>query len=90
MKASRWTAISPDLTRNDKSKQIPLAARSRRTTLRVEYYDTIFTIAESPAQKDLLWVGTDDGLVHITRDGGKNWANVTPHGMPRVEPRQHH
>jgi hypothetical protein len=42
----------------------------------------VFTIAESPVQKDLIWAGTDDGLIHLTRDGGKNWANVTPKGIP--------
>ena len=42
----------------------------------------MFTIAESPLQKDLLWAGTDDGLIHVSRDGGKNWANVTPKGIP--------
>jgi hypothetical protein len=42
----------------------------------------VFTIAESPVQKDLLWAGTDDGLIHVSRDGGKNWTNVTPKGIP--------
>jgi hypothetical protein len=44
----------------------------------VEYYDTVFAVAESPVQKDLIWAGTDDGLIQITRDGGKSWSNVTP------------
>ena len=78
-----WTVISPDLTRNDKSQ----AGFLRRSAdqgqhFSVEYYDTVFPIAESPLQKDLLWAGTDDGLIHISRDGGKNWANVTPKGIP--------
>jgi len=77
-----WTAISSDLTRNDKSKQESSGGPIMKDNTSVEYYDTVFTIAESPVQKDLLWVGTDDGLVHITRDGGKNWSNVTPKGMP--------
>ena len=77
-----WTAISPDLTRNDVSKQQSSGGPISKDNTSVEYYDTVFTIAESPLQKDLLWVGTDDGLVQITRDGGKSWNNVTPKGMP--------
>ncbi len=77
-----WTAISPDLTRNDKSKQDSSGGPITKDNTSVEYYDTVFTIAESPVQKDLIWVGSDDGLVHLTRDGGKNWTNVTPKGMP--------
>ena len=77
-----WTAISPDLTRNDKSKQVSSGGPLTKDNTSVEYYDTVFTIAESPVQKDLLWAGTDDGLIHVSRDGGKNWTNVTPKGMP--------
>jgi photosystem II stability/assembly factor-like uncharacterized protein len=77
-----WTVISPDLTRNDKSKQESSGGPITKDNTSVEYYDTVFTIAESPVQKDLIWAGSDDGLVHITRDGGKNWINVTPKGMP--------
>jgi photosystem II stability/assembly factor-like uncharacterized protein/DNA-binding FrmR family transcriptional regulator len=77
-----WTAISPDLTRNDKSKQKPSGGPITLDITSVEYYDTIFAAAESPVQKDLLWAGTDDGLVHITMDGGKNWTNVTPKELP--------
>jgi photosystem II stability/assembly factor-like uncharacterized protein len=77
-----WTAISGDLTRNDKSKQESSGGPITKDNTSVEYYDTVFTIAESPVQKDLLWAGTDDGLIQVTRDGGKNWANVTPKGMP--------
>jgi hypothetical protein len=73
-----WTAISPDLTRNDKSKQKPSGGPVTLDITSVEYYDTVFTIAESPVQKDLLWAGTDDGLIQVTRDGGKTWTNVTP------------
>jgi photosystem II stability/assembly factor-like uncharacterized protein len=78
-----WTAISPDLTRNDKSKQVSSGGPLTKDNTSVEYYDTVFAIAESPVQKDLLWAGTDDGLIQITRDGGKNWTNVTPKGMPQ-------
>jgi photosystem II stability/assembly factor-like uncharacterized protein len=77
-----WDAISPDLTRNDKSKQQPSGGSIDIDDTGTEYYDTIFAIAESPVANDLIWVGTDDGLVQITRDGGKNWANVTPKGLP--------
>src|SRR5438270_5968011 len=77
-----WTAISPDLTRNDKSKQESSGGPLSKDNTTVEYYDTVFTIAESPVQKDLIWAGTDDGLIHITRDGGKSWSNVTPKGIP--------
>jgi len=77
-----WEAISPDLTRNDKSKQQPSGGLINIDDTGTEYYDTIFAVAESPVAKDLIWVGTDDGLIQITRDGGKNWANVTPKDMP--------
>ncbi len=77
-----WEAISPDLTRNDKSKQQPSGGPIDIDDTGTEYYDTIFAVAESPVAKDLIWAGTDDGLVHITRDGGKNWSNVTPRELP--------
>ncbi len=77
-----WTPISPDLTRNDKSKQKWSGGPITGDNTGVEVYDTIFAIAESPKQKDVLWVGTDDGLVHVSRDGGKNWNNVTPKALP--------
>ena len=77
-----WNVISPDLTRNDKSKQESSGGPITKDNTSVEYYDTVFTIAESRVQKNLLWAGSDDGLVHITRDGGKNWTNVTPKGIP--------
>jgi len=77
-----WEAISPDLTRNDKSKQQPSGGPITLDITSVEYYDTIFAVAESPQQKDLLWVGTDDGLIQLSRDGGKNWTNVTPKSLP--------
>lgn len=77
-----WTAISPDLTRNDKIKQAPSGGPITIDETSVEYYDTIFTIAESPITRGLIWVGSDDGMVHLTRDGGKTWADVTPKGLP--------
>lgn len=77
-----WTAISPDLTTNDKSKQKPSGGTITKDNTSVEYYCTIFAAAESPVQKDVIWCGSDDGLIHVTRDGGKNWNNVTPIKMP--------
>jgi len=79
---THWEAISPDLTRNDKSKQQPSGGPINIDDTGTEYYDTIFAVAESPVTKDLIWAGTDDGLIHITRDGGKNWSNVTPKDLP--------
>ncbi len=77
-----WTVISPDLTRNDKSKQQSSGGPVTKDNTSVEYYDTIFALAESPLQKGVIWAGTDDGLVQITRDGGKTWTNITPKDMP--------
>ncbi len=78
-----WTAISPDLTRNDKSKQTASGGPITKDITSVEYYDTIFAIAESTKTKGHLWVGTDDGLIQVTADGGQHWANVTPKDMPQ-------
>ena len=77
-----WDAISPDLTRNDKSKQQVSGGPIDKDDTGTEYYDTIFAVAESALVKDLIWVGTDDGLINLTRDGGKNWKNVTPSDLP--------
>lgn len=77
-----WTAISPDLTRNDKSKQVASGGPIDKDDTGTEYYDTIFSIAESPLAAGEIWVGTDDGLVQVTRDGGKTWTNVTPKDLP--------
>jgi photosystem II stability/assembly factor-like uncharacterized protein len=77
-----WTIISPDLTRNDKSKQAASGGPITKDNTGVEVYDTIFSVVESPLQKDLIWAGTDDGLVQLTRDGGQHWDNVTPKVMP--------
>ncbi len=78
-----WTTISPDLTTNDKSRQKSSGGPITKDNTGVEYYCTIFTAAESPRVKDLIWTGSDDGLVHLTRDGGKNWENVTPPALPK-------
>ncbi|HKF43291.1 MAG TPA: glycosyl hydrolase, partial [Thermoanaerobaculia bacterium] len=77
-----WEEISPDLTRNDKAKQGKSGGPITHDDTGVEIYDTIFTVEESPVEKDVIWVGTDDGYVQVTRDGGKNWSNVTPKGIP--------
>ena len=72
-----WTPISGDLTRNDKSKQQSSGGPITQDNTSVEYYDTVFALAESPLDKGLIWAGTDDGLVQLTRDGGQHWTNVT-------------
>ncbi len=77
-----WQAISPDLTRNDKSKQGPSGGPITKDITSVEYYDTIFAIAGSTLKRGMIWVGTDDGLIQLTRDDGGSWSNVTPHDMP--------
>jgi photosystem II stability/assembly factor-like uncharacterized protein len=81
-RGSTWTAISPDLTRNDKSKQQWSGGPITGDITGVEVYDTIFSIAESPVAKGQIWVGTDDGLVQLTRDGGATWTNVTSKQWP--------
>jgi photosystem II stability/assembly factor-like uncharacterized protein len=73
-----WTAISPDLTTNDKSKQGPSGGPLTKDNSSAEYYCTIYTAGESPLEKGLLMTGSDDGLVYITRDSGSHWDNVTP------------
>ena len=73
-----WQIISPDLTRNDKSKQAASGGPITKDNTSVEYYATIFALMESPVQAGTIWAGSDDGMVHVSRDGGKNWANVTP------------
>jgi photosystem II stability/assembly factor-like uncharacterized protein len=77
-----WTEISPDLTRNDKSKQKDSGGPITKDQYSVEYYDVVFSLAESPKQESVLWAGTDDGLLQLTRDGGKKWSNVTPKEVP--------
>ncbi|MFL5771737.1 MAG: WD40/YVTN/BNR-like repeat-containing protein [Flavisolibacter sp.] len=78
-----WEQISPDLTTNDKSRQASSGGPITKDNTSVEYYCTIFTAMESPFEKDLLWTGSDDGLIHVSKDGGKNWSNVTPAGAPK-------
>jgi len=77
-----WQAISPDLTRNDPTKQEWAGGPITGDNTGVEFYNTIFAVAESPVEAGTIWAGTDDGLVHLTRDGGQNWSDVTPAGIP--------
>jgi photosystem II stability/assembly factor-like uncharacterized protein len=78
-----WEQISPDLTTNDKTKQTSSGGPITQDNTSVEYYCTIFTATESALEKDLLWAGSDDGLVHVSNNGGKNWENVTPRDAPK-------
>ncbi|GAB5563472.1 MAG: hypothetical protein Wins2KO_05350 [Winogradskyella sp.] len=77
-----WDIISPDLTRNDPEKLKSSGGPITQDNTSVEYYCTIFAAQESALKEGLLWVGSDDGLIHVTQDGGKTWDNVTPKGMP--------
>jgi photosystem II stability/assembly factor-like uncharacterized protein len=94
-RGSSWRAISDDLTRNDKSKQKPSGGPLTKDITSVEYYDTVFALAESPLKQGMLWAGTDDGLVHLTLDDGQTWTNVTPKQLPEwsmisiIEPSAH-
>jgi photosystem II stability/assembly factor-like uncharacterized protein len=78
-----WEIISPDLSRNEKDKQDYAGSPITMENTGVEVYSNILSFEESPQTPGLLWAGTSDGLVHISRDGGKNWANITPKGTPR-------
>jgi len=77
-----WEFVSPDLTRNDTTKLGPSGGPITKDNTGVEYYCTIFAADESPLKEGLIWTGSDDGLIHITQDGGENWNNVTPSNMP--------
>ncbi len=77
-----WKTISPDLTRNDKSKQTDSGGPITKDQASIEFYDVVFTVAESPKEKGVIWAGTDDGLIQVTRDDGKSWVNVTPKNIP--------
>src|SRR5437870_4647464 len=74
-----WTAISPDLTRNDKAKQVTSGGPINYDISGAETYNTILTVNLAPTDSNVIWVGTDDGLVQVTRDGGKTWSNVSDH-----------
>ena len=79
----KWEVFSPDLTRNEKEKLGPSGGPITKDNTAVEYYATIFAACESPYEKDLLWAASDDGLIHLFRDGGKNWEDVTPDNSPK-------
>jgi hypothetical protein len=90
-----WEVISPDLTRNDPDKLGSSGGPITADNSGAEIYCTIFAFRESPHEKGVFWAGSDDGLIHISRDGGKNWANVTPPDLPEwamisiIEPSPH-
>ena len=73
-----WTALSGDLTTNDKVRQRSSGGPITKDNTGVEVYCTIFTATESALEKDLLWTGSDDGLINVSKDGGQHWENVTP------------
>ena len=77
-----WEVISPDLTRNDKSKQGFSGGPITKDHTGVETYNTIFAFEESSNHAGVFWVGTDDGLIHLSRDNGTTWENITPPDMP--------
>lgn len=90
-----WQVISPDLTANDPAAQVVSGGPITRDVTGEEYFSTLYSIAESPVREGLIWVGANDGPVHVTRNGGKNWKNVTPKGLPAggrvdcIEPSPH-
>lgn len=77
-----WQVISPDLTTDDKSKQGPSGGPITKDNTSVEYYCTIFAAMESHHEPGVIWAGSDDGLIHVTRNGGEEWQNVTPKDLP--------
>jgi photosystem II stability/assembly factor-like uncharacterized protein len=90
-----WTAISPDLSRGDPEKLKRSGGDLTPDNWGAEHYCTIFALAESPLEPGVLWAGSDDGLVHVTRDAGRTWTNVTPPDIPEwalisiIEPSTH-
>ncbi|HEY6212679.1 MAG TPA: hypothetical protein VIW45_10355, partial [Vicinamibacterales bacterium] len=77
-----WTKISPDLTRHDPKTLVSSGGPITKDNTGVETYATVFTIAPSPKDGNVIWTGSDDGYVFVTRDGGANWRNVTPKDLP--------
>jgi photosystem II stability/assembly factor-like uncharacterized protein len=90
-----WTTLSPDLTAFEADKQVISGSPITRDITGEEFYSTIYAIRESPIKKGLIWVGANDGPIHVTQDGGANWTDVTPRGLPpggrvdAVEPSPH-
>lgn len=76
-----WEEVSPDLTRDQDDKQGNGGGPYTNEAVGAENYGTLSYVVESPHEKGTIWTGSDDGLVHLTRDGGKNWSNVTPSGL---------
>ena len=91
-----WKVISPDLTRHDPRTLGPSGGPITKDQTSVEYYATIFAVAVSPLAKDEIWTGSDDGEIHLTRNGGASWSDVTPAGLPEwarisiIEPSHFH
>ena len=77
-----WEVISPDLTRNDTTMMGPSGGPITKDNTSIEYYGTIFTVAECIHEQGVIWTGSDDGLIYLTRDGGAHWTDVTPENMP--------
>jgi photosystem II stability/assembly factor-like uncharacterized protein len=77
-----WEEVSPDLTRNEKEKQGKMGGPYTNEAVGAENYGTLSYVIESPTEKGVIWTGSDDGLVYVTRDNGKTWTNVTPKGLP--------
>ncbi|MGB7860351.1 MAG: glycosyl hydrolase [Acidimicrobiia bacterium] len=90
-----WEQISPDLSRNDPEKLMASGGPITKDTSGAEHYCTVATLRECPVEQGVLWAGSDDGLVHVTRDGGEDWQDVTPPDLPEwsfvrtVEPSPH-
>ena len=90
-----WERISPDLTADDPSKQVVSGSPITRDVTGEEYYSTLYAIRESPLEKGVIWAGANDGPIHVTRDNGKTWKDVTPKGLPpggrvqNIEPSPH-
>jgi photosystem II stability/assembly factor-like uncharacterized protein len=89
-----WEVLSDDLTRNDKAHQGKGGEPISNEQITAESYNNLFNIEESPLKEGVIWVGSDDGLVHVTQDGGATWTNVTPKGLKEsiinvVEPSPH-
>jgi photosystem II stability/assembly factor-like uncharacterized protein len=86
-----WEQISPDLTTNDSTKYVSVGGPVWRENTTAEYHGTIISFAESAAQSGVLWAGTDDGNLQLSRDGGRTWTNITPRGpaVPRFSPVSH-
>lgn len=79
-----WKEVSPDLTRNDKAKQGKGGGPFTNEAVGAENYGTLAYVVESPHEKGVIWTGSDDGLVQLTRDGGATWKNVTPPNLPET------